>query len=100
MDWKDWEWHKRETKQQKCNPRKTIVFPIVLDGSHQMSCWIPPGSFFRLRDLSREHSKQTKAEGFSALLRVLLLAAPRGALAPPWVTHLEEEEDSGSRLES
>ena len=75
---------------------------MVLDGFHQMYFWILPESFFRLRDLSREHSKQIKTEEFSALLRVLLLAAPRGPLAPPWVTHLEERRvlEVGSSLKS
>ena len=54
---------------------------MVLDEFHQMYFWILPESFFRLRDLSREHSKQIKTEGFSALLRLLLLAAPRGPCA-------------------
>ena len=79
---------------------KTFVSPMGLDEFHQMYFWILPESFFRLRDLSREHSKQIKTEEFSALLRVLLLAAPRGPLAPPWGTHLEEKEGSGSRLNS
>ena len=84
MNRKEWKLNKQGTKQQICKPQKRLFFQWLWMISIVMYSFILPESFSVSRNLPREHSKGIKTEEFSALLRVLLLAAPIRCAQSGW----------------
>ena len=78
MDWKEWKLNKQKTKPRICKPQNRLFFQWLWMISIIVYLFILPEWLSVSRNLPREHSKGIKTEEFSALLRVLLLAAPRG----------------------